>query len=261
MENKHQVLETFNKYLGIIETNIVRAAIYLKLHRKIEEYLNQQKASGKQGVGRVFLAEVRTAFSQTGMLLLAKVYDTHKDSIGLEKILNCAEANSKHWHLQELERRKFQDELISCRKKIDEENSSLVKKLVAFRNKVIAHPGNDEIKRERRISETLKELDLSQEPNPIVESIEENLSEKSNPLSHILWNFLEISDKSYPYSNFPRYLTWEEVDELLDLAIKICSKYKRLANSGHEAETLLENEIESGVQELLSDFESLCERT
>ncbi|HEY9859311.1 MAG TPA: hypothetical protein V6D16_07380 [Candidatus Obscuribacterales bacterium] len=243
MKTNCKPLETFHKYLEIVETNIIRASLYLKLHRKIEEYLNQQKADGKQEIGRIFLAEARTAFSQTGMLLLSKTYDKSKESISLGKILNCAEATNKHWPLVDIERKELQKNLKNDKEKIDEEKSDLVKKLITFRDKVIAHPGNDELKREKKIVEVLEKLDLS---------------EDKEPLKTVLDSFLTVSKK--PYSNFPHYLTWVEVDKLVDLAIEICSRYKHFAGSSDDIGISLEDVIQCEAQELFADLESLCDK-
>lgn len=171
--------EELGKLLDGIAKNLVYASIHNRLHTNLckasEEYNNEMNHSP------VFWQLTINAHATTTVLMLCRVYDTHKDSLNLEKLLNIISANSKLFEkdnfCERIKDRQFIDELSQIPRVPDhkiiardieyvsEQTNPLVKKLSDFRDKQVAHTDRRSI------------LDASQNVNTILwGEVEELLS-------------------------------------------------------------------------------------
>ncbi|MFE4108474.1 AbiU2 domain-containing protein [Almyronema epifaneia] len=241
MADNNASIEKLKKYIEIVEFNLARASIYLRMQREVEERSKQWISQSDRPIN-IFLIESGKAFGDAGILLLCKVYEQDSDSIGLKKLVNYLESNHRFLSLEINEIEAFRSQLAHDKSRLDKTQSNLVKKLILFRDKAIAHPGNDSLKREKKIIDTVKEL---------------NLAQSDNPLEDILNSFVAVSAEPYP--NFPHALTWQEIDSLTDIANEIFLRYKSLipaSDSDVNAVSLKEG-IESDLANLVSALEEL----
>ncbi|MHC5674032.1 AbiU2 domain-containing protein [Nostoc sp.] len=85
--------EELGKLLDGIANNLVYASIHNPLHTNLseasEEYNNEMNHSS------VFWQLTINAHATTTILMLCRVYENHKDSLNLKKLLNIISANSK----------------------------------------------------------------------------------------------------------------------------------------------------------------------
>lgn len=240
MTDNSASIKLFEKYLEIVELNLARASIYLMLQRKVEARLQQRRKA--EMPNNIFLLESKNAFGDAGILLLCKVYEQDGESIGLKKVVNYFEANHRFWSLENSEIEACRRHLMHDKERLDENHSSLVKKLMLFRNKVIAHPGKDGLTKERKIMDAIQQL---------------NLNQSVNPLDEILNTFVAVATEPYP--NFPHALTWEEIDSLVDIATEIFLKYKSLVCTSDIDAVSLEEGVEYDIESLVSAFEELLD--
>lgn len=145
--------EELGKLLDEIANNLVYASIHNRLHTNLceasEEYNNEMNHY------RVFWQLTINAHATTTILMLCRVYDTHKDSLNLKKLLDIISANYKLFEkdnfCERIKDRQFIDELSQMPRVPDhkiitrdieyvsEESNPLVKKLSDFRDKQVAH--------------------------------------------------------------------------------------------------------------------------
>ncbi|MBD2427361.1 hypothetical protein [Phormidium sp. FACHB-1136] len=240
MTDNRTSIELFAKYLEIVELNLARASIYLMVQRKVEERLQQQRNA--EIPNNIFLLESKNAFGDSGILLLCKVYEQDGDSVGLKKVVNYFEANHRFWSLENSKIETCCRQLIQDKVRLDENHSSLVKRLMLFRNKVIAHPGKDGLTREKKIIGAIQQL---------------NLNQSMNPLDDILNTFVAVSTEPYP--NFPHALTWQEIDNLIDIATEIFLKYKSLISTSDDDTASLKEGVKSDIESLVSALGELLD--
>lgn len=234
-------IEQLKKYLEIVEFNLSRAAIYLRMQREVEERIKQGINDGARPAN-IFLRESGKAFGDSGILLLCKVYEQKCESIGLKKVVNYLESNHRFLSLEINELEAFRLQLAHDKSRLEKTQSKLVKKLILFRDKAIAHPGKDTLTREKKIIEAIQKL---------------NLAQSDNPLGDILNSFIAVSAEPYP--NFPHALTWQEIDSLTDIANEIFLRYKSLihtSDSDVNAVSLKEG-VEDDIVKLVSALEEL----
>lgn len=143
----------FGKLLDTIAENLVSASIHNRLHTNLctasQEYyaeMNQSPAFWELTINAHAIATI---------LILCRVYDQHKDSLNLKKLLNIVYANraifEKEHFYERIKDRPFADELSKTSRipdaqslkqdieYVSEQTNPLVKKLSDFRDTQVAH--------------------------------------------------------------------------------------------------------------------------
>lgn len=143
----------FGKLLDTIASNLVNASIHNRLHTNLctasQEYyaeMNQSPAFWELTINAHAIATI---------LMLCQVYDQHKDSLNLKKLLNIVSANralfEKEHFYERIKDRPFADELSKTSRVpnaqslkqdieyVSEQTNPLVKKLSDFRDTQVAH--------------------------------------------------------------------------------------------------------------------------
>ncbi len=145
--------EKLGKLLDGIANNIIYASIHNRLHTNLCKA--SKEYNYKMNHSPVFWQLTINAHATTTILILCRVYDNHKDSLNLKKLLNIISANPKLFEknnfCERIKDRQFINELSQIPRVpdhkiitrdieyISEETNPLVKKLSDFRDKQIAH--------------------------------------------------------------------------------------------------------------------------
>lgn len=143
----------FGKLLDTIAYNLVNASIYNRLHTNLCTASKEYYAEMNQSPA--FWELTINSHAITTILMLCRVYDQHKDSLNLKKLLNIVSANralfEKEHFYERIKDRPFADELSktsrvpdaqSLKRDIEyvsEQTNPLVKKLSEFRDTQVAH--------------------------------------------------------------------------------------------------------------------------
>lgn len=147
--------EELGKLLDGIANNLVYASIHNRLHTNLCEASEEYNYNNEMNNSPVFWQLTINAHATTTILMLCRVYDNHKDSLNLKKLLNIISANSKLFEkdnfCERIKDRLFVDELSQTPRVPDDEKlkqdinyvsketNPLVKKLIDFRDKQVAH--------------------------------------------------------------------------------------------------------------------------
>jgi hypothetical protein len=143
----------FGKLLDTIADNLVNASIHNRLHTNL--CTASQEYDAEMNQSPVFWQLTINAHAITTILMVCQVYDQHKDSLNLKKLLNIVYANRALFETEcfyeRIKDRPFADELSKTPRVPDneslkrdmeyvsEQTNQLVKKLTNFRDTQVAH--------------------------------------------------------------------------------------------------------------------------
>lgn len=235
-----RTVKEFETMMDEVADNLKIAHFHIKLYRQLIRELNLSENLAKYNDSPIFWNATLYAHYNVGILSLTKVYDSHKDSISITKIINVIKSCHSCWDgtsLTDKQIKKLDEDIshitptntekelttepnrVLTTSKINEETGELipalspVDKLINIRNRKLSHSGKQSvlIYNKTLASEKQKRQDL-----------ERGISNDFDFAASISYEFFKESMETT--------ISLDEVIQLINEGIEIINRYRAIFN-------------------------------